>query len=64
MVKCVHDDDTDAAYSIYNLVLENGQHHNPVIMDEIESIMLGHGIMDDVTLDHDYFGTENIVKDL
>jgi len=53
-----------AAYSVYNLVLENGQRHNGVLMDGVETITLGHGITDDVILQHAYFGTDKIINDL
>jgi len=60
-----NDDHHDAtAYSVYNLVLESGQRHNAVIMDGIESITLGHGITNNVTLQHSYFGTDKVVSDL
>jgi len=50
--------------SVYNLILESGQRHNAVIMDGIETITLGHGITDDVILNHTYFGTDKIITDL
>jgi len=52
------------AYSVYNLVLESGQRHKAVLMDGIESITLGHGITDNTTLRHSYFGTDKVISDL
>jgi len=59
-----NNDQCPAAYSVYNLVLESGQRHKAVIMDGIESITLGHGITDNVTLQHPYFGTDKVISDL
>jgi len=59
-----NDDNYIAAYSVYNLVLENGQRHKPVLMDGVETITLGHGITNDAILQHAYFGTDKIVSDL
>jgi len=60
-----NDDDQYApAYSVYNLILESGQRHKAVLMDGIESITLGHGIINDSTLKHSYFGTDEIISDL
>lgn len=53
-----------AAYSVYNLVLEKGKRHNPVLMDGVEAITLGHGITDNAVLEHTYFGTNEVVADL
>lgn len=52
------------AYSVYNLVLESGQRHKAVLMDGVETITLGHGITNDIILQHDYFGTDNVINDL
>jgi len=52
------------AYSVYNLILEDGMRSNPVIMNGVPSITLGHGIMDDPVLFHKYFGSERVVKDI
>lgn len=57
-------DQCTPAYSVYNLVLESGQRHKAVIMDGIESITLGHGITDNATLQHSYFGTDKVISDL
>jgi len=58
-------DNHDApAYSVYNLILESGQRHKAVLMNGIESITLGHGITDNSTLKHSYFGTDEIISDL
>jgi len=58
------DDQYTTANTVYNLVLERGHRHKAVIMDGIESITLGHGITNDTTLHHSYFGTDNVVSDL
>lgn len=54
----------NSAFSVYNLVLEEGKRHNSVVMDGIETITLGHGIMNNKVLKHDYFGTDKIITDL
>jgi len=59
-----NDDQYTPAYSVFNLVLESGQRHKAVLMDGIESITLGHGITNDCTLKHSYFGTDEIISDL
>jgi len=59
-----NDDQYAAAYSVYNLVLERGQRHKAVLMDGIETITLGHGITNDATLQHSYFGTDKVISDL
>jgi len=58
------DDQYTTANAVYNLVLERGHRHKAVIMDGIESITLGHGITNDATLQHSYFGTDKVVSDL
>jgi hypothetical protein len=52
------------ANSVYNLVLEEGQRHKAVLIDNIPTITLGHGIVDDPLLNHEFFATEKIVSDL
>merc|ERR1712038_1673703 len=53
------------SYSVYNLVLERKDRHKAVMMEDgISSITLGHGINEDATLKHDYFGTGRVVQDL
>mmetsp|Transcript_4610 Transcript_4610/g.5330 ORF Transcript_4610/g.5330 Transcript_4610/m.5330 type:complete len:867 (+) Transcript_4610:69-2669(+) len=59
-----NDDHYAPAYSVYNLILESGQRHKAVLMDGIESITLGHGITNNSTLKHSYFGTDEIISDL
>jgi Mg-chelatase subunit ChlD len=53
------------SHSVYNLILERKDRHKPVMMEKgIACITLGHGINEDATLKHDYFGTDRIVQDL
>jgi len=59
-----NDDSHATAYSVYNLVLKMGQRHNAVIMNGIEAITLAHGITNNATLQHSYFGTDKVVSDL
>eukprot|EP00551_Chaetoceros_affinis_P010482 CAMPEP_0203664068 /NCGR_PEP_ID=MMETSP0090-20130426/1554_1 /ASSEMBLY_ACC=CAM_ASM_001088 /TAXON_ID=426623 /ORGANISM="Chaetoceros affinis, Strain CCMP159" /LENGTH=787 /DNA_ID=CAMNT_0050527179 /DNA_START=123 /DNA_END=2486 /DNA_ORIENTATION=+ len=54
-----------SSHSVYNLVLDKEDRHKGVMMEDgIASITLGHGINDDATLKHDYFGTDRVVHDL
>lgn len=53
-----------AASSVYNLILEERKRHKAIVMDNISCITLGHGIVDNSVLKHDYFGSDLIVKDL
>lgn len=53
------------SYSVYNLVLDKKDRHKAVMMEDgIASITLGHGISEDPTLKHEYFGTDCVVQDL
>merc|ERR1712038_258079 len=53
------------SFSVYNLVLDKDDRHKAVMMEGgISSITLGHGLNDDATLKHDYFGTDRVVEDL
>ena len=51
-------------FSVYNLILEEGQRQNAVMMDGIACITLAHGIHDNPVLQHEYFGTNRIVNDI
>jgi len=58
-----NDNDYITAYSVYNLVLERGERHKAVVMDGVETITLGHGITNNIILQHDYFGTDRVIDD-
>merc|ERR1712087_914747 len=46
---------------VYNLVLAQG---HVVQVDGIECCTLGHGMKDNVVIEHAYFGTQRVVQDL
>ena len=54
---------TDAK-SVYNLVLEEQGRHQGVMMGGVCCSTLGHGLRDNATIEHAYFGTEKVVLDL
>jgi len=64
MMLSSNEDQHATAYSVYNLVLKKGQRHNAVIMNGVEAITLAHGITNNATLQHSYFGTDKVVSDL
>jgi len=53
--------DTDAT-SVYNLVLDDRS--QGVLMGGICCSTLGHGLTDNDTIRHEYFGTEKVIRDL
>ena len=46
---------------IYNLVLDN---NHSVFINGLEVVTLGHGLKDNLIVEHEYFGTEKVVNDL
>lgn len=52
------------AYSVFNIILEDGERSHPIMMNGVPVITLGHGIKDDPVLHHGYFGTERVVRDV
>lgn len=52
------------AYSVFNLILEKNERSNAVIMNGVPSITLGHGRKDNAVLRHEFFGTDQVVRDV
>mmetsp|Transcript_17246 Transcript_17246/g.25312 ORF Transcript_17246/g.25312 Transcript_17246/m.25312 type:complete len:842 (-) Transcript_17246:298-2823(-) len=52
------------AYSVFNLILEKSERSNAVIMNGVPSITLGHGRKDNAVLRHEFFGTDQVVRDV
>jgi hypothetical protein len=46
---------------VYNLVLESG---HSVVIGDFEVCTLGHGFTDNCVIDHPYFGTHRVIRDL